>query len=187
MSDFWEEFANAYVVESAIDQVLQGREMGGPATTSMQDLTDKGRAANALRPPFDAGRRVSFVANVGSVLTYDRIPDEGVEGTIIKVKSGGEKKTSEGELVFVHWDDGAFRPIYAEHLRPGSSNRRMASNVAIRVASLDMVGQFFAQHRSAGSDELVHKATKDLWSFRKEDKGYVIERLFDYRGEPLKV
>lgn len=186
MSDFWEEFANTYVVESAIDQVLQGRELGGPATTSLQDLTDKGRAAKALAPPYEAGRRVRFVANVGSVLTYDDIPGDGVEGTIIRVKSGGEKKTAEDNLVFVQWDDGAFRPILAEHLRAGSSNKKMASGVALRVASLDMLGQFFAQH-SAGSDELVHKATKDLWSFRKQEGGYVIERLFDYRGVPLKV
>jgi hypothetical protein len=185
MSDFWDEFANTYVVESAIDQVLQGKNLGGPEMTSLQDLTDKARAANALQPPYEAGGRVAFIANVGSVLTYDDVPGDGIEGTIIKVKSGGEKKTSTDGLVFVQWDDGKFRPILAEHLRQGSSNKKMAKNVALRVADFGLVSQFFAQH-TAG-DELVHKATKDLWSFRKDEGGYVIERLFDYSGTPLKV
>tara|TARA_Y100000310_G_scaffold194428_2_gene194431 strand:+ start:19742 stop:20302 length:561 start_codon:yes stop_codon:yes gene_type:complete len=186
MSDFWEEFANTYVVDSAIDRVLQGREMGDTRTTSMQDLTDKSRDANALKGPYNAGQRVSFTANIGSVLTYDDVPGDGVEGTIILVKSGGTKVTSHDGLIFVAWDDGKFRPIYAQHLRPGSSNRRMASNIALRVAHFGLVDQFFTHH-AAGGDELVHRATKDLWSFRQDDGGYVIERLFDYKGEPLKV
>ena len=36
-------------------------------------------------------------------------------------------------------------------------------------------------------EELVHKATKDLWSFKKDGDNYVIERLFDESGNPLKV
>jgi len=189
MSDFneFDEFTNIYAVESAIDTVLQGKTLGDSRTTSLQDLTDKAREANSLQPPYTAGQRVTFVANVGSVLTYDDVPGDGVEGTIILVKSGGEKITAQDNLVFVNWDDGKFRPILAEHLRPGSLNKRMASNVAVRVAHFGLVNQFFTHHK-AGNDELVHKATKDLWSFRKdENEGYVIERLFDYKGEPLKV
>lgn len=179
------EFDAIFQVESAIDHVLQGRSMGDASVTAMQDLTDQGRAANALVPPYDAGCRVAFIANVGSVLTYDNVPGDGVEGTIIKVKSGGLKTTSQDDLVFVQWDDGNFRPIMAEHLRPGSSHKRMARSVSIRVADVGALGQFFTPH-TAG-DELVHRATKDLWSFRQDDGGYVIERLFDYQGAPLKV
>jgi len=36
-------------------------------------------------------------------------------------------------------------------------------------------------------DELVHKATKDLWSFREDGGQFVIERLFNDSGDPLKV
>ncbi len=184
VTDGW---ADMFVVESAIDTVLQAKNMEDGRTTSMQDLTDRGREANSLQPPFDAGRRVSFLANVGSVLTYDDVPGDGVEGTIIKIKSGGTKVTSHDGLVFVAWDDGKFRPILPQHLRPASSNRRMASNFAVRVAHFGLVKQFFSHH-AAGGDELVHRATKDLWSFRKDESdGFVIERLFDYRGEPLKV
>jgi len=38
-----------------------------------------------------------------------------------------------------------------------------------------------------GSETLVHKATRDLWSLRKDGKEFVIERLFDDTGVPLKV
>lgn len=187
MGDFWSEFNEVYSVESAIDRVLQGRELEGTATTSMRDLTDKGREANSLPLPVPAGTRVRFDANVGSVLTYDDIPGDGVEGTVIKVKSAEGKTTSFDGRVFVNWDDGTFRPIMAEHLRPAPGTNRQASAVAIRVGSLDMVEQMFVQHKRAG-DELIHRATKDLWSFRQEPTGgYVIERLFDYKGEPLKV
>lgn len=187
MSDFWKTFAETYVVDSAIDRVLQGRTLEGAESVSMIGLTDRGREKNALQPPYLAGQRVAFIANVGSVLTYDNVPGDGVEGTIIKIKSGGEKITATDNLVYVQWDDGNFRPILAEHLRQGSSNKRMAKNVAIRVANLGMLGEFFTQHTA--SDELVHRATKDLWSFRKDsgEGGYVIERLFDYKGAPLKV
>jgi hypothetical protein len=46
--------------------------------------------------------------------------------------------------------------------------------------------QFFSSSRTA-SDTLIHKATKDLWSLKKDGSDYVIERLFDDSGSPLKV
>ena len=39
----------------------------------------------------------------------------------------------------------------------------------------------------SNDEELVHKATDDLWSFSKGDDGYVISRLFDETGDPLKA
>jgi len=49
------------------------------------------------------------------------------------------------------------------------------------------VSAFFTPASSGNNDELVHKATKDLWSFHQDGDNYVIERLFDETGEPLKV
>jgi hypothetical protein len=182
------EWHDEVYVPNAIDRILQGKLLGDSRTTSLQDLTDKGREANSLSGPFNAGQRVSFIANVGSVLTYDNVPGDGVDGTIIKIKSGAQKITAQGDLVFVQWDDGNFRPILAQHLRPGSSSKRMARNVAVRVADFSsLVGLFTPHVTSSADDELVHRATKDLWSFRQDEGGYVIERLFDYKGEPLKV
>ena len=36
-------------------------------------------------------------------------------------------------------------------------------------------------------DTLVHRSTKDLWSFRQDGAEYVIERLFDTDGDPIKA
>jgi hypothetical protein len=164
---------------------IQGRTLMGPETSAMQALTDKGRAAKALPLPVDAGSRVSFVTNLGSVLTYDDIPGEGMEGTVITVKTGAGKTTSQDGRVFVLWDDGKFRSIQAEHLRRAKGNRRMAQNVRMVVADFMDLTAFFAPTGSA--DELVHKATKDLWAVRDNGEGFVIERLFNDSGKPLKV
>jgi hypothetical protein len=37
-----------------------------------------------------------------------------------------------------------------------------------------------------GSDTLVNKSQKDLWSLRKEGEDFYIERLFQDNGTPLK-
>lgn len=188
MSDFWDEFSTAFANETGMDRMLQGKELKqASAPTEMQMLTEKQRRANALPLPVEAGTRVRFVANVGSVLTYDNIPGKGVEGTVVKVKSADGNLTAQDERVFVQWDDGTFRPIYAEHLRLATSNKRMARNLVLRASSLGDISSMFSMARSGGGDELVHRATKDLWSFRKDTGGFVIERLFDTNGKPLKV
>lgn len=52
----------------------------------------------------------------------------------------------------------------------------------VKVASLD---DLFAFHR-AGSDTLIHKSTKDLWTIEADGDGVRITRLFDGNGEPIK-
>ena len=53
----------------------------------------------------------------------------------------------------------------------------------VRVASLGDLTSFFTK---VGSDTLIHKSTHDLWSLKRDAGGYVIERLFDDNGGPLK-
>jgi len=183
---FWEEHSDIFCVASAIDTLLQPSNWEDPKTSSMQALTDAGRTKHALPLPVSAGTRVRFLANIGSVLTYDNVPGDGVEGTVIKIKSADGKTTAHGGRVFVSWDDGAFRPVLAEHLRPAKANKRVAGNVALRVATFGDLTAFFTP-MTGSSDELVHKATKDLWSFRQDGDGFVIERLFNDSGAPLKV
>ena len=53
-----------------------------------------------------------------------------------------------------------------------------------RVASLGDLTQFL----KVADGTLVHKSTKDLWSFNKDaDGNFLVSRLFDDEGEPLKV
>lgn len=184
MSDY--DISDLFSAPSVIDQVLDPKaaRMARKATR-MRDLTDQGRKLNAF--PMDqavAGTRVAFKANIGSVLTYDRIPGEGVEGTIVTVRTAdGDASVWEGR-VMVAWDDGLFLPVQPEHLRAGSTKKRQANNFRMVLADFNNLASMFDTRQG---DDLIHKATKDLWSFRQEGGNFVIERLFDEGGKPLKV
>lgn len=168
----------------AIDHVLQGRSIGGAENSALQALTDRGRAAHALELPVSAGTRVSFVHNLGSVLHYAFVPDEGVQGTVVTVRGAAGDVTVHDGMVMVAWDDGNFLPTHPEHLRLAKKGKQ-ARTVRMSFSSLGDLAGLFEQAKT-GSSDLVHKATKDLWSFRKEGEEYVIERLFDADGGPLK-
>lgn len=162
-------------------------------TTSIRDLTDAGRAARAISVSIEAGTRVSFVTNIGSLLAYPNPPKEGMKGTVVKVRtSAGDATFYEGR-VFVKWDDGNFMPTCCEHLRMAAEKidqhfREGCTRTYDRfiVASLGILGDEFLRHAGSDSD-LVHKATKDLWSMTKNEGGFTIERLFDDNGQPLKA
>lgn len=175
------------VVGGAIDTLLQNKKLEGPGFTSVRDLTDKFRAVNALPLPVEAGVRVRFIANLGSVLSYEDIPEPGMEGTVITVKTSEGNSTFQGDYVCVLWDDGKFRPIRAEHLRRSESSKKIANNVRMVVSDLDDITSMFMQSATGREGELIHKSTKDLWAIRRDGEHYVLERLFDQDGLPLKV
>lgn len=193
MGDFYDEFGEMFAVPSGMDMVIQGRTIEGRSIegthyTSVRELTEQGRRANALPLPVEVGTRVAFITNIGSVLTYPDIPGDGVMGTVVLVRTGSGDSTVWENRVMVAWDDGCFRPILAEHLRPAGIKSRQANSVRMRVASLGDLSAFFSPSRTGSSSDLVHKATKDIWSFHQDDAGgYIIERLFDTDGSPLQV
>ncbi|MCH8517855.1 MAG: hypothetical protein LAT68_16175 [Cyclobacteriaceae bacterium] len=164
-----------------MDQHLSDGAFSDPSFTSMRSLTDKERSANSLSLPVDSGVRVSFNSNVGAILSYDNPPRDGSKGTVVTVRSSslGDITSHEG-MVFVKWDDGKFGAFDPVHLRRDS--QKTSSSSTMRVSCLGDLSDFM----KSGSD-LVHKATKDLWSLKKDGDDYVIERLFDDSGEPLKV
>jgi len=174
--------ASVATQHSVIDEVLTGP---APHTASMRDLTDMARDANAIDPRQDAGTRVRFMAYVGSILSYDDPPEDGLEGTVVTVKTGAGVTTSMDNNVFVLWDDGRFRAIQAEHLRLAGHSKQSAS-VRMVVSDLGDIASFFTPVASGG-DELVHKSTKDLWAVKEDGGNFVIERLFSESGAPLKV
>jgi hypothetical protein len=53
---------------------------------------------------------------------------------------------------------------------------------AMRIASLGDLTNFM----KIAEGVLIHKSTNDLWSFSKDADGFVVSRLFDDTGEPLK-
>lgn len=171
-----------------IDHVLQGRTLYGSETTSVRDLTDKARAAKVLRLPVEAGTRVRFAHNLGAVLAYKDFPAPGIDGTVITVRMAGEGDvTAHNGYVMVNWDDGVFRAVQPEHLRSAKTNHKRASSVRRTFTALGDITSLFEVSPKVGSSDLIYKATRDLWSFRQGENGeYVLERLFQDDGKPLK-
>lgn len=186
--DFWDNLTLGQQsrTASALDDYLSSREQDAE-TAGLRALTDRGRAANALEIPAEAGTRVSFVTNIGSVLSYPDPPAPDSEGTVVMVRTAEGDQTGLGGMVFVKFDSGEFMAVHPEHLRCAAPNTKRASSFAMRVADLGDLSGFL---RWGGDDdnELVHKATKDLWSFESTENGeVVISRLFDDTGAPIKV
>lgn len=165
-----------------LDDYIQGRNLEGSHFTSVRGLTESERSKNALTLPVEAGTRVAFVANLGSVLSYDYVPDDGVEGTVVMVRTADGDCTATDDNVFVKWDDGHFMPVLRHHLRRTTS--KVAQTFVLRTADFGDLGSIFAADDK--TSDLVHKSTKDLWSCEEKEGEFVISRLFDDSGEPLK-
>lgn len=168
----------------AIDYILQGRSIEGAQNSALKNLTQAAREANALKLPVEAGTRVEFKYNLGSVLQYANLPD-GM-GTVITVRGASGDTTIHEGMVMVAWDEGFFMPTHPEHLQRVEDNQKRASSVRFSFVEFESVNEMFTQAKTSSSD-LIHKATRDLWSFRQEGDNYVIERLFDGDGSPLKA
>ena len=158
-------------------------EAGGEYFSQVQNLTDKFKNANAIYENPEAGTKVKFVANLGTVLAYDDIPDPNTIGTVVAVRSAGGDVTEFNGFVFTQWPDGKVRQIDARHLRFVEGPTTKTASQRKRVASLGELDGFL----KVSSDTLVHKSTRDLWSYREEGGEFVIERLFQDNGQPLKV
>jgi hypothetical protein len=202
MGDFWDNLISGHAqtdVPSAVDQRIASKAFGS-SFESVRHLTDKSREAAALPLPVGAGTRVSFAGTLGAYLSHENPPTKGAEGEVVNVRSANGDITSHEGKVFVKWDDGDFRSIYAEYLReaPSQKTRKATMRVGdptdafgrvprnlnrVRVASLGDLTSFL----KVSNNTLVHKSTRDLWSFSKDaDGGLLVERLFDGSGDPLK-
>ena len=181
MSDFWDDMIGGYVprINEAIDNHLSGSKIADTRTTSLQALTDKGREAASIPLPVPEGTRVSFIANVGSVLTYPDPPEEGAIGTVVGVHTSLGHKTSHEDMVFVRWDGTTgVMTVDKRHLRVD----------AMRVASLGDLSDFFIVVGGASdkSGELIHRSTEDMWAFHQDGDSWVINRLFEETEDPIK-
>jgi len=165
-----------------IDRFLSGDE----PDRDLLDLTDRGRLARAVPYSPENGARVAFVTNLGTLLTYPNPPEPNATGTVVKVRTSSGDTTAVDGRVFVKWDNGEFSAVQHDHLRPAPPTKvATTTTFQIRTANLGDLSEFL---RVGGTEsDLVHKATKDLWAFRMDGDEYVIERLFDADGDPLKV
>ena len=167
-------------VTAAMDTFLSSKALG-ESFANVRELTDRARQAKALRLPVEAGTRVVFAGGLGAYLGYDNPPAEGTLGTVISVKSATGNITAHEDRVFVEWDGGGSRSIHAEHLRVAPSTSPKTATV-LRVASLGDLTDFL----KVANNALIQKSTRDLWSLKQDATGFVIERLFDDAGDPLK-
>lgn len=171
--NFWErllEGSNSLFASSIDSHFSDSSE----SFVSVRGLTDKIRSANSLQLPVEAGTKVLFAGGMGAYLTYGDCPPKNSRGEVVLVKSANGGITHHEGKVFVKWDDGKLRTIHAEHLRLVK---------AFKTSSLGDLTQFLKK----ADGKLVHKSTNDLWSYSKgADGNFVVERLFDDEGEPLK-
>jgi len=177
-----------YTPEDGVETRMEGKKLDKGQFKSVQGLTGKRREADMITLPVEAGTRVQFASNTGAVLTYDDPPAPNDYGTVVTVKSATGQITAHEGRVFVEWGDGDVRAIHAEHLRYAKGTQRRGQQLPnkFRIASLGDLSGFFdgTAMVTSSSGELVHRATKDLWSFRQDGNEYVIERLFN-DSEPL--
>lgn len=127
--DFWTTLAAGHtntVLAGAMDSHLSGKSLD-ESFGSVRTLTDAHRQANALPLPVEAGTKVVFAGGLGSYLSYDDVPAEGIAGEVVKVKSATGEITHHDGRVFVKWDDGQLRTIRAEHLRLAGQGKRAAA------------------------------------------------------------
>lgn len=179
----------SYANSSHMDQILSGVKIGGKSTSSVKNtLSQYAQNIPYTSWPPKAGSRVAFSENVEALFAYKNPPAPGQKGTVVKVRTARGDSTHDDGRVFVKWDDGSFSAIHKDHLKASSlsENSKTASCNRIMLASLGDLGDFFSPSATSSND-LVHKATKDLWSLQEVEGEYVLERLFDDNGEPLKV
>ena len=115
--DFWNglmsgAYMNVKGASDGVDMFLEQSLDKEATDRTLTDLTDRGRAKNALELPVADGTRVAFVANLGSVLMMEDAPENNAKGTVVTVKSAGGDITSHDGRVFVKWDDGQFRAVH---------------------------------------------------------------------------
>lgn len=182
MSNFWKALGNLGSERTAsnLDQFLSGAV---DTTIKPKKLAEQ-NSVQKVALPIATGTRVQFAATLDAALAYPTMPADKTAGVVVTVRTAGGKTNTHEGRVFVAFQDGTFGAFYPQHLKY-AANTRVAKAVVRRVASLGDLSDFMLSKQA--NDELIHKATKDLWSFKKQGDGYVLERLFDDDGNPLKV
>ena len=188
MPEFEEDYTSAIYLNrdsDPIDNFLNPVDaaIGGPKYVSVRKLM---AGYTETKSFFDspAGTRVGLKGEPADlVLTYgDKLPPLDASGSIVTVKTANGNTTSHDGRIFVKWDTGEFSHYLPEHL----CLKDEESSTLYRRAYADLdLSEFMKSGNS--ENELVHKASKDLWSFKMVNGTPVIERLFDEAdGSPLK-
>lgn len=168
---------------SALDGLL-----GSPAESAGQRRRVAraiAQAGKGMDPPARFGQRVKLAPSLGYMLSARRLPDPQARGSIVCVKTArGEVSAMGRQGFFTAWTDGKFLELPPDILR-ALRGADYDPALARRVANLEeVVGQEYALSASS-PQELIHKATRDLWAYQKIDGEFRLCRLFSYDGNPL--
>jgi hypothetical protein len=171
VSNFWED-GDFFVPAGALDAHLSGN-------STVQAF------ARPREMVLQSGSRVAFTYTLSALLSYPEPPNRGVPGTVVMVRTAAGDTTELDGMVFVKWDDGRFMGVHKAHLVSAPGTTRTANAYRMVVSAMGDLTDFLKV--AGGDDELIHKSSKDLWKLSKSKGTYVIERLFDETGNPLKV
>jgi hypothetical protein len=176
VSNFWES-GGFFVPATAgsLDAHLSGN-------STVRDYA-RGRTASVGSVP--SGTRVAFDGKLSSLLAYPVPPERGDIGTVVMVRTAMGDTTEHNGMVFVKFDGGRFMGVHRAHLVSAPTVTRTANAYRMNVTAMGDLTDFLKS--AGGGDDLIHKSSKDLWKLSKSDGEFVIERLFDETGKPLKV
>jgi len=171
-----------------------------PATTSMSAAYIENHLDEQL------GRRTPFTVESGGSKVYVVVGEDernqrsasDLKSQFEKVKNLAKKKPDNKFLkgLLKQMADEGFSPtdkqmkvvkeIEEEAKQQTEMKKELKSLKSarrIRVSSLGDLTQFLKR----ADGKLIHKSTNDLWSYSKDaDGNFLVERLFDGNGEPLK-
>jgi hypothetical protein len=111
----------------------------------------------------------------GDKVVVTKGKEKGLTGTVTHTKSGPHQN-----MVSVDLDHPVQRMLGPAVLNPGALKKQAAEQR--KIASLGQLNGFVR----IASDTLINKSKKDLWALKKNGDSYVIERLFQDGGLPLK-
>ena len=119
------------------------------------------------------------VAVRGAVVTIQRRGPSGVVNIDVAFSKRG------GQWFPTSIMDGAGNEYTLTKTEMSQALREVGKQASvIRVASLGDLTQFLKR----ADGKLIHKSTADLWSYSKDaDGNFLVSRLFDDEGEPLKA
>lgn len=170
-----------------VDAYLSGHKIGGNQLMSVQGLVSPDQPPRLTWPP-QAGTKVAFSQRLEALLAYRNPPGPDAVGHIVRVRTAAGDTTHQDGQVFVKWTTGDLTVVHRDHLSPlpmGEEKANAHQPYRVTASSLGDLTAFFTP-TSAGPD-LVHKATQDLWALEVSEGEYVLERLFDASGAPLKL
>jgi len=190
--DFWTNLATGHtntVLAGSMDAHLSGKTIDESFGTVR---TLVGKTAAALPQPGDVFQVTSHYLDIVGMGQYSQSVN-----ILFFVHPDGSASVMEHGKPMTH-KGGQLTPKEVESLfRRGGSRglglntslsdpkivRRSRQASVMRVASLGDLTQFLKR----ADGKLVHKSTNDLWSYSKDaDGNFLVERLFDDSGEPLK-